>query len=193
MIHINLLPVREIKQRIKSKQQIFTIVVAFVFLLAGLGAFAVLQANTITERKDTLGDLKKEKQRYAKILKEIKQYEKDRNVLENRINVINKLKKSSSLTVHALDEVARITPSKRMWLTSLNQNGGKLSISGMALDNRTIAKYMDELKVSKYITNVRLASSSLKGYAGRNLKAFSISCSLTVPDKKKPEAQKNTK
>jgi len=192
MIHINLLPVREIKQRIKSKQQIITFIAALVFLLLSLGVFSVLQSNAITKRNDTLADLKKEKQRYAKILREIDQYEKDRKVLEARIGVIKKLKNSSSLTVHALDEIAKITPSKRMWLTSLNQNSGNLSISGMALDNRTIAKYMDELTLSKYIKNVRLASSSLKGFAGRNLKSFSISCSLAAPDEETPEATKKS-
>lgn len=75
-----------------------------------------------------------------------------------------------------------------MWLTTLTQSGGNMKVSGMALDNRTIAKYMDDLKSSPYIQSVHLASSSLKGFAGRNLKAFSISCSIAVPeDKKEPQ------
>lgn len=186
MIYINLLPVREIRRRNKAKNQIFALVGAFAVLLALLGIYALLQANTITARNATLQDLKKEKQRYTKIINQIKQLEKDKQVLENRIAVINKLKASSSLTVHALDEVAKITPSKRIWLTTLNQSGGTLKISGMALDNRTIAKYMDDLKTSQYIKDVRLASSSLKGYAGRNLKAFSLTCAIAVPEAEQP-------
>ncbi|MBM9513591.1 PilN domain-containing protein [Desulfogranum marinum] len=188
MIYINLLPVKEIRRRNKAKKQIFSLAGAFVLVVALLSIFAMLQANTITARNETLADLKKERQRYTAILNKIKQLEQDKQVLQNRIAVIKKLKKSSSLTVHALDEVANITPSKRMWLTTLTQSGGNMKVSGMALDNRTIAKYMDDLKSSPYIQSVHLASSSLKGFAGRNLKAFSISCSIAVPeDKKEPQ------
>lgn len=188
MIYINLLPVKEIRRRNNAKNQIFSLGGTFVLLVALLIIFAMLQGNTITARNNTLADLKKEKQRYTTILNKIKQLEKDKQVLNNRIAVIKKLKKSSSLTVHALDEVANLTPSKRMWLTTLTQSGANMKVSGMALDNRTIAKYMDDLKTSRYITSVNLASSSLKGFAGRNLKAFSISCTIAVPeDKKEPQ------
>ncbi len=191
MIYINLLPVREIKQRNKAKSQIFAFITAFIAFLAILAIFALLQANTITERKDTLADLKKEKQQYTKVIAKIKKMEKEKKLLEKRIDVIAKLKHSSSLTVHALDEVAKITPSARMWLSSLSQTGSKLKITGMALDNRTIAKYMDDLKTSDYITSVSLSSSALKGFAGRNLKAFSLSCSITMPKDKTLESTTN--
>ncbi len=182
MIYINLLPVREIKQRKKAQNQIIAFIAAVGLLLTAMLIFGLLQAATIDEKKSSLDSLKKEKQKYSKIISRIKQIEKDKEVLKKRINVIKKLKHSSSLTVHALDEVSNLTPSKRMWLTSLTQSGSNLRISGMALDNRTIAKYMDDLKASPYINRVTLANSSLKGFAGRNLKSFSISCSLVMPE-----------
>ena len=111
----------------------------------------------------------------------IKQLEKDKELIEKRIAIIKQLQKSSSLTVHVLDEVANLTPADRMWLTSVTQSGASLTIAGMALDNRTIAKYMEDLKTSPYISNVNLANTSLKSYAGRNLKVFSLSCSTVVP------------
>ncbi len=117
----------------------------------------------------------------------IKQLEKDKELIEKRIAIIKQLKKSSSLTVHVLDEVANLTPADRMWLTSVTQSGASLTIAGMALDNRTIAKYMEDLKTSPYISNVNLVNTSLKSYAGRNLKVFSLSCSAAVPGVKQVE------
>ncbi|WP_028585670.1 PilN domain-containing protein [Desulfogranum mediterraneum] len=184
MIYINLLPVREIRRRNAAKRQIFSLAAALLALLGILALFAVLQATTISQREDSLNDLQKKRQEYNKELNKIKQIERDKKVLETRIKVIDNLKNSSSLTVHALDEVANITPSKRLWLTSLTQSGTSLKLAGIALDNRTIAKYMDDLKGSPYIQQVSLASSSLKAFAGRNLKAFSISCSVAVPKAK---------
>jgi len=183
MIRINLLPVREIKRRIQAKQQIIFFVLGLVTLLVFLGLAGFLQASKAGRLQQELTKIKQEKQRYAKVLKQIKQLEEDKNLLEKQIAIIHKLKSESSLTVHILDEVANRTPAKRMWLTSLSQKGNTLKLKGMALDNRTIAGYMESLKQSPYIKTVNLANSSLKSFAGRNLKSFSLSCTIGVPEK----------
>ncbi len=190
MIRINLLPVREIKRRIRARQQITFFVLGLIALLVFLGLAGFLQANKASRLQQELTRRKQEKQRYAKVLREIKKLEKDKNLLEKQIAIIHKLKSESSLTVHILDEVANRTPTKRMWLTSLSQKGNTLKLKGMALDNRTIAGYMESLKQSPYIKTVNLANSSLKKFAGKNLKAFSLSCTIGMPkkDEKKKQA-----
>lgn len=180
MIHINLLPVREIIQHNKAKQQLFTLFTCFGILLFVLAAVFFFQKSKITTNREKLAAIQQERQQYVAIERKIKKLEEETKTLERQIGVIDRLKKSSSLTVHALDELAKITPADRMWLTSLSQNGTSLSISGMALDNQTIAKFMDDLKSSEYIGNVNLENSALKAYAGKNLKSFSISCSLVA-------------
>ncbi|WP_456386980.1 PilN domain-containing protein [Desulfolithobacter sp.] len=193
MVYINLLPVREIKQRIRAKRQLVAIGISFFIFLVILGVAGYMQATKVERLGKEISALKKEKQRYDKINRQIKQLEKDRQVIEKQIAIIRQLKKNSSLTVHILDEIANITPTDRMWLTSLSQTGNSLQIAGMALDNRTIAKYMEDLKKSPYIKSVNLVSSSLRAYAGRNLKSFSLSCSVGVPEKVKEKnpAEKN--
>ena len=84
-----------------------------------------------------------------------------------------------------MDEVASLTPPQRMWLTKLNQTGAGLKLSGMALDNQTVAKYMDDLENSQYIQNVSLVSASMEKFAERDLKLFSISCSVGMPNSEK--------
>lgn len=161
--------------------------VVFLFLPAIMGVIGFVQAGNAGRLENEIARLNKEKQRHAKTLALIKQLEKDKALIEKQIAIIKQLKKSSSLTVHILDEVAKVTRPDRIWLTSLTQNGTNLQLSGMALDNRTIAKYMEDLKMSPYMSSVNLQSSSLKSYAGRNLKAFSLACSTAVPDEKKSE------
>jgi len=190
MVHINLLPVRQIKQKAAAKQQLTTVFLCFILLLALLGVVGFFQASKATTLQKDITTLNKEKQRHAATLKLIKKLEKDKALIEKRIAIIKQLKKSSSLTVHILDEVASTTPAQRMWLTTLSQNGNNLQISGMALDNRTIAKYMEDLDKSPYIQSVNIANSSLKSFAGRNLKSFSLSCAIGVPAKKN-ETEKN--
>jgi len=181
MIYINLLPVRDIIRRNRAKKHLVLSLVAWLCFVTSLSLFGLYQANTIAGLEQTHNDLQAEKQRYAKVLGQIKKIEEDKKILLTRIEVIKQLKQSSSLTVHVLDEVANLTPPHRMWLTRLTQTSADLKLSGMALDNQTVAKYMDDLESSSYIQNVTLASASMEKFAERDLKLFSISCGVGMP------------
>ncbi len=183
MIYINLLPIEEIKERARAYHQLLLFSLGFLCLLLILGGVGVFQATTASQLNVDLSRLQNEKHQYTKILDQIKKFEQDRSLTEKKIAVIKELKKSSALTVHILDEVAKLTPTKRLWLKSLSQAGNSLQLTGMALDNRTIAQYMDNLKTSPYINGVSLKNSTLAKYAGRDLKSFAISCLISMPDK----------
>jgi type IV pilus assembly protein PilN len=193
MVYINLLPIKEIKQHAKAVQQLSIFAICFVLVLAVLGFIGFYQASTAANLEKEIKALNAEKQRYEQILAQVRKLEQDKIIIENKIAVINRLKKTSALTVHILDEIANLTPTKRVWLTSLNQSGSSLSLTGTALDNQTIAGYMEILKTSPYITEVNLNNSSLQAYAGRNLKSFNISCAISVPAAAEPETTAQTK
>jgi type IV pilus assembly protein PilN len=181
MLRINLLPIRQLKKRAKARNQIISFVTLLVFLLLILGAIGFLQTTKINGINASIVQLKQEKQKYAPILAEMKQLEKAKKDLENKISIIKKLKRDSSVTVHILDEVAKKIDSKRMWLKSLKQQGANLSLTGVALDNRTVAQFMDSLKESPYISEVSLSNASLAKVSGRDLKSFSLACSIVSP------------
>ncbi len=190
MLKINLLPIRQLKKRAKAQNQILSALFALGCILVILGLIAFVQANTISASQKRIADLNKEKKKYSAIIAKIKKYQVNINELERRIKVINKLHKNSSLTVRILDEVTKRVDTSRVWLTNLNQQGGSLSLTGIALDNETVAQLMNSLKESRYINSVALGSSSLKKVSGKNLKAFSLSCSVGIPEEKKPEEKK---
>ena len=185
MIRINLLPVRKIKRRHKAIKQIVYAAAAFFCFITMLTLFAFYQAGTIADLQKGNDKMQAEKQQYTSVLNEIKKLEENKKLLLTRIGVIKQLKQSSSLTVHILDEVANLTPPNRMWLTKLQQNGSDLKLSGMALDNQTVAKYMDDLATSPYIQNVSLVSASMEKFAERDLKLFSVGCTVGVPGSNK--------
>ena len=191
MLRINLLPIRQLKKRLKARNQIAGFLALLVFLLLMLGVVGFLQSAKITSIQDSISRLKKEKETYAPILAEMKRLEKVKNDLENKIKIIKALKRDSSITVRILDEVANKVDNKRMWLMSLKQQGQSLSLTGTALDNRTIAQFMDALKESPYISAVNLSNASLKNVSGRDLKSFSLACSITSPEQAKKTAKQN--
>ena len=188
MLRINLLPIRQLKKRATARNQIISFATLFIFLLLFLGAVGFLQTIKIKGIQASIVALQQEKQTYAPILAKMKRLEQKKKDLENKIKIIQKLKSDSSITVHVLDEVAKKVDSKRMWLKSLQQQGPSLSLKGVALDNRTIAQFMDALKESPYIGGVNLSNASLVKVSGRDFKSFSLACSIVTP--KEPDQKK---
>jgi len=180
MIYINLLPVRDIKNRILAKRQVYASAFFLFILILMIGTFSWYQSSVISDLTLENEKIANEKKKYTQILSQIKQLDDEKKILENRIAVIKNLRKDSSITVHVLDEIANLTPSKRMWLKTIDQSASRLMISGMALDDQTIAKYMDDLDKSDYINNIVLANTTMDKYAERNLKSFSISCTVGI-------------
>lgn len=182
MLRINLLPIRQLKKRAKARNQLLLFLLVFLVVLALLGVTGGLLAAKITDLNEDIVAKTNEKKSFDKVVQEIAELEKKRLDLNNKIKIINQLKTDSSLTVHILDDVASIIDNRRMWITSFKQNGGSLALSGYALDNKTIAEFMDNLKLdSAYVNDVNLSNTSLKNVSGNSLKSFSISASVSSP------------
>jgi type IV pilus assembly protein PilN len=152
-----------------------------------LATAGVLQAQKITRLETEISALNQKKESYTPTLNKIAQLKKDRDELARKTEIINKLKTDSSLTVRVLDEVANRIDKQRMWLEALQQQNTTLTLSGVALDNQTIAQFMDNLKASPFVQDVTLAGSSQKVVSGRNLKSFELNCTVSPPDLKKLE------
>jgi type IV pilus assembly protein PilN len=181
MLTINLLPIRQLQQHARARNEIIGFAVLLAGFLSLLGIAGVIQASNAKALQTEIAQLKTTMQSYDKILAEIKKIEADKKELENRIGIIEKLKKDSSLTVHVLDDVARTVDNRRMWLTGLDQQGSSLSMNGVALDNKTIAEFMNGLEASPVIREVNLSDSSIKKVAGQDLKSFVLNCAVGDP------------
>ena len=188
MLKINLLPVRQLKKRAKAKKQLFGMFFLFLLVLVALGITGALQAQKISDNEADIAALQKEKDSYTPTLKKIEKLKQDKEELVRKTEIIKKLKTDSSLTVRTLDEVANRVDNQRMWLDSLHQQDASLRLSGVALDNQTIAQFMDNLKESPIVQDVTLTNSSLKVVSGRNLKSFELNCVVAQPEKPAPES-----
>lgn len=191
MLKINLLPIRQLQKHAKARNELFGFVSIFILFLSVLGIVAMVQSTKATAIKSETARLNQEKHTYDKILAEIKKLAADKKEVERKIVIIKRLKKESSLTVHIIDEVARKLDSTRMWLTSLDQQGGSLTLTGKALDNKTIAEFMNALDASSFISDVNLSDSSLSKIAGQDLKAFSLQCAVGLTTKEADTTKKN--
>jgi len=96
--------------------------------------------------------------------------------------------------VHMLEELAVHTP-ERMWLTKLDAQAGKVSVSGMSLDNEIVAMFLTKLNDSPYFDKVELGATELDTKGGFKLNKFEVTAMLDDPNKPKasaPEAEAGT-
>ena len=192
MVRINLLPVKQIKKVLKARNEVISFLLALLALIVVILGLAFSRIARIDDLNATINDLKMEKNSYQSTINEIEKLKKDKATLETKLATIKKLKKGSHVTVKILDEIAKLTPANRMWLKSLNQTPGLLKLSGVALDNETIAQFMRLLKDSPLFTDADLVNSSLVVVGDRKLKSFSLTCSVTPVKLDEPAAKKFT-
>ena len=196
MIKINLLPFRATRQKEAIKRQITFFCLVVVLLLAALG-FVFLQVNSRLnkvekEKAQLLIDL----QTYDKILKEIKENEKKIGEIQAKLSVIRELEKNKSGPVHLLDEIAMAVPKDKLYLTSLSETKGSLTLMGTAMDNETVALFMTNLEQSDYIQSVDLNSVKLRFLPEYKLRIsdFILDCrTYAYKEKPKPTTKKGKK
>lgn len=184
MIHINLLPVRQILRRQRAGRQLALLVAIFFILLASLTGGYVTLAHRIGGLHSDINRLKKERASYTAILRQIKTMEQEKKELAAKIDIIKKLKTSSQLSVRLLDEIADAIEADSIWLTSLKQADSSLLIAGIALDNTRLAEFMDTLTDSSFFSRATLGKSAMTQVAGHKLKSFSMTLSIDNTGKK---------
>ena len=181
MININLLPIRQIKQRIRIRKEALALIGGFLLLLVVLWIVGYSQAVKIDGLQKKKAHRQAEKRKYNAVLAQINRIKKERNLLRTKLKVIERLKENSQLPVRILDEIAKLTPPSRMWLKSLSMTNNVITLSGIALDNATIAQYMEQIKLSPFFNEADLANSSMIKVADKKLKSFTLSVRLNHP------------
>jgi type IV pilus assembly protein PilN len=181
MIRINLLPIRQIKKKKKLQKEVAGFGIIVAVLVIALVFFSMGLTMKVEALQQKIKDLNSTKKEYNQIIAEIKQLEKTQELLEKKISVIRDLKRNTQINVRVLDELASVTPSERLWLNSLQHSGGRLVISGVALDNSTIAQFMERLTRSAYFADADLASSTATVIGGNKLQSFSLTIKVVNP------------
>lgn len=132
---------------------------------------SVRNAEKKTKEK-TLSELK------AKV-KEVEYYERNNKNFEEKTNIIEQLRKAQSGPVRLLDEISTGIP-ERVWLSSLNESGGTINIEGLAFSNSDIVLFVNNLKDSKYLTDVFLIESRQTSQEKLSVFQFRMICKVRV-------------
>lgn len=177
MIKINLLPVRAAKKKESLRQQISIAVLSLLFVLIVIVYLHIGIVRRIAEVNARIASTQEELTKTKAQIGEVSKFKAAKKLLEDKLGVIETLKKGKAGPVKMLDELSRATPDK-LWMTSFKETGGNISIDGVANDNETIARFMTELEKSQYFKDIELIVTEQVEQGGIKLKRFSLAGKL---------------
>lgn len=181
MIEINLLPVKEIKALLQARKQVLGFIVSFVALLAVLAFLGMMLVFKVDDLKARVSDLEKEKKIFQHTIDQIEKLKADRAKLDAKLDTIKKLKTGSLLPVRVLDEISSLTPIDRLWINNFTYGNNVLNISGIGLDDATIAQYMQTITASPFFASAELSGTSSTSIGGSSLKTFQLTIGVVNP------------
>jgi type IV pilus assembly protein PilN len=162
MIRINLLPFRAARKKENVRRQLMIYGLSVVFLLCIMGWGFIHLATTLGDLKTEEDTKQKELKSYEATIKKIADLEKKIKEIRAKLEVIKELEKNKTGPVHLLDEIALAVPKEKLWLSSMKETRGSLTLTGTAMDNETIALFMTNLENSEYVSAVDLQSAKLR-------------------------------
>jgi type IV pilus assembly protein PilN len=192
MIKINLFPYRaaRIKENIRQQVTIYFLSVIFLMLVM---TYLFMNFNRELKSLRQKFDLRqKEFATYKDTNAKINAINKSIEDLKVKLHTINELESAKAGPVKLLDNISISVPKDKLWLTSLDEKSGTLSLTGTAMDNETVADFMKRLERKETITSVELIKTQQKAIKdlGLNLMDFDIKCKTYAFKEKTPEKVK---
>lgn len=177
MIKINLLLTRKEKKKVGVRKEFVILILAVGLLLILLAALNWKMGKEKEDMVAQISETKKEIARYKSLAVEVTKAKEAQKVLQDKLNIINSLRKGKETPVRILDEISVDKPEK-LQLELMKKEGLKLAIEGIALDDETIVQFMTNLKKSKLFKNVDLIVSEQIEQNKIKLKKFILSCEI---------------
>ena len=181
MARINLLPWRA--ERRKHRQKEFLTMLGLSAAAAAFLAFLIISyySAQISGQNDRNAYLQDQITKVDQQIKEIDALDEKKRRLLARKDVIEQLQANRSQMVHLFDSLVRTIPDGVI-LTSLKQEGDKLTIEGRSQSNARVSSYMRTLESSGWMTNPDLSIIEAKAGDPGLPYAFTLSVLLANPN-----------
>jgi type IV pilus assembly protein PilN len=127
-----------------------------------------------------------ETQRLHSVIVQVQQYEQRKAQLQQRVVLIEQLRKGQTGPVHMLDQISRALPPM-LWLTELKQAGADVVLDGRCTTLTGLSEFVSNLEASGYFKkSIEIISTTTEATAqpGNELIKFTIKGIFQQPDDK---------
>lgn len=130
--------------------------------LVGLGlviafVYWFINNRTLAHRQEEVVQRKAEADKLEAIIKEVEEFQRRKDSLQNRINLINQLKQNQKGPVRIMDQISKDLPDL-VWLDKMNVSGGLISLGGRGLNPNAIANFVENVKNDPYFEEPALGN-----------------------------------
>ena len=168
-------------------QQRITLACSLILVLTGLGLgwwYWSLKVQSDRIEEDIVTS-QKETARLRTLIQQVQTNDARRAQLQERVGLIEELRKGRENAVRMLDEISRSLPDM-LWLTDVKQQGDDLTITGRCTSLTALSDFVDNLKLGGYFKPVEILNSQVEstqpaGVTG--LTKFSIKATFVTPGK----------
>ena len=152
MIKINLLSVDRERAKRKAKFQIgqkvtvgCTLILVAAALVVGWWFWSLQRASADLDQQ--IADAERETQRLQSVIQQVAQFEARRVQLQQRVTLIEELRKGQTGPVHLLDQISKALP-EAMWLTDLKQAANEITVEGRCTSLNSLSDFVSALEAS---------------------------------------------
>ena len=178
---INLLPWREELRQEQKKQFLTMAVMTAILALAIWGLIHFQMQSKIDYQLSRNSFMTNEIKKLDEEIKEIRELQKVRRSLIERMEVIQDLQVSRPSIVHLFTEIVSSVPNG-VYLESLAQTGNNLLINGEAESNARVSTYMRNLSASDWLKDPNLTVIEIEDITVNRISTFTLTVKQTSPN-----------
>lgn len=123
------------------------LVLVLVALAVGWRHWQSAQTTAVLTRE--IAAARAEEMQLTGILQQVQRFEARRQALQQRVALIDELRKGQTAPVHMIDQISRALPDG-LWLTRLQQNGADVTLEGECLSLTALSDFVGNLEASRY-------------------------------------------
>jgi type IV pilus assembly protein PilN len=187
MIRINLLAV----ERSRTKRTAFIapaqrvtiaaiLILLSTVLVVGWWYWSLRQTSLVLDEEIAKGDA--ETQQLRSVLVQVQKFEARKAQLQQRVSLIEQLRRGQTGPVHVLDEISRAIPD-RLWLTEITQKDAEFKIDGMTTSLQELSTFVANLESSRWFRKpVDIVDSQAQNEKDAELFKFTVKATFNDPD-----------
>ena len=179
MIRINLLPREERRRKIRVEVPQAAIVALTILVVAGMWGYWRLVRRDVERLRADIVSTRSEIAQNQQIVRLVEQYGRDKNQLQHRLTLVQRLVTDQGTSVRLLDGISQALPDD-VWLAGISKVSGKLVIQGYAASHFAVANLMIALgRIKPMISSVELNYSELQIFENKPVERFEILAALS--------------
>jgi type IV pilus assembly protein PilN len=159
MIRINLVGVQEAVRSAERRRQLHIVYGVAAVNVGAMVLFALVLGGLSASRRSSMVDTKTRIQGVLKIAHDVEGEERQRAVLEEKRRVIADLERREVGPFRILQALSDATPT-RLWLTEFADKNGEVTITGLAIDDPTVAEFLGRLQRSPHFHGLELVETA---------------------------------